>query len=188
MLRLFAMPRLLLTLTLLLSFSTGAFAQDGKAQHLTPHRTSASPFGVHEPFPSDAVPRSAPDTSGIRQVALDYVEGWYDRDQDRMRRALHPELEKRIVWRTGDDDELGQQSARTLILSTGRGDARLSADQRTLDVRILDVYRHVAVVRVDSNEYVDYLQVARWNGAWKIINILWDVQPGVVPGQLDNAR
>src|SRR5215207_8801778 len=41
--------------------------------------------------------QTAADTTAIRAAALDYAEGWYAGDADRMARALHPELVKRIV-------------------------------------------------------------------------------------------
>ena len=31
----------------------------------------------------------------VRSVVLDYLEGWFEGDADRMRRALHPEFVKR---------------------------------------------------------------------------------------------
>ena len=45
---------------------------------------------------------SAEDRQEITATALDYAEGWYTGDGDRMRGALHPDLAKRIV-RNGDD-------------------------------------------------------------------------------------
>jgi hypothetical protein len=41
--------------------------------------------------------QSAADSAAIRQPALDYIEGWYEADAERMERALHPDLAKRIV-------------------------------------------------------------------------------------------
>ena len=49
--------------------------------------------------PPSTQAQPAPDSSAIRQAALDYIEGWYAGDGDRMARALHPELVKRIVNR-----------------------------------------------------------------------------------------
>jgi hypothetical protein len=49
-------------------------------------------------------------------------------------------------------------------------------EQRRSEVRILDVFRTAAVVRVDAGQWVDYLQVARWNGEWKIVNVLWELR------------
>ncbi|HEV8455764.1 MAG TPA: nuclear transport factor 2 family protein [Gemmatimonadales bacterium] len=44
-----------------------------------------------------ARPQSAADSAAIRSTALDYVEGWYEGSPQRMARAVHPELVKRIV-------------------------------------------------------------------------------------------
>jgi hypothetical protein len=44
-----------------------------------------------------ADPPSASDEAGIRATALDYMEGFFDGSGERMARALHPELVKRIV-------------------------------------------------------------------------------------------
>ena len=40
-------------------------------------------------------------TDQITAAALDYVEGWFDGDADRMRRALHPDLAKRRLRADG---------------------------------------------------------------------------------------
>ncbi|MDX2438456.1 MAG: nuclear transport factor 2 family protein [Acidobacteriota bacterium] len=37
------------------------------------------------------------DEAAIKATALDYLEGWYSGDAERMERALHPDLAKRIV-------------------------------------------------------------------------------------------
>src|SRR3989441_7015797 len=65
---------------------------------------------------------TAADSAGIRQAALDYIEGYYDGDAARMERAVHPELAKRIV-RTNEQghSQLGQMSAMTLVQGTRAG-------------------------------------------------------------------
>src|SRR5688500_20164952 len=47
--------------------------------------------------PAAANAQTATDSSAIRAAALDYVEGWYDGNPERMTRAGHPELVKRTV-------------------------------------------------------------------------------------------
>ena len=44
-------------------------------------------------------PQPSADADAIKQTALDYIEGWYEGNAERMERALHPELAKRIVLR-----------------------------------------------------------------------------------------
>ena len=120
------------------------------------------------------------DSAAIRATALDYIEGWYEGNADRMERALHPELAKRIVNVNPQNgrNTLGQQSAMTLVQGTRRGGGKdtPAAEQRK-DVRILDIFGNTASVRIDAASWVDYLQVAKWNGRWVIVNVLWELRP-----------
>src|SRR5829696_9965628 len=84
--------------------------------------------------------QSGADSAAIRATALDYIEGWYEGNAERMERALHPELAKRIVNtdpRSGRSN-LGQMSALSLINGVKRGGGKETpiAQQRK-DVKIL---------------------------------------------------
>lgn len=119
------------------------------------------------------------DSAAIRQTALDYIQGWYEGDAARMERALHPELAKRIVnVDTLGHYSLGQQSAMTLVQGTraGYGKDTPQADKHD-DVRILDIFRNAASVRINASYWIDYLQVAKWRGRWVIVNVLWELKP-----------
>ena len=121
--------------------------------------------------------QTAADSSGIRQAALDYIEGYYEGDGARMERALHPELAKRIV-RTNEQgrSQLGQMSAMALVLGTraGGGKDTPAAEQRK-DVTIFDIYQNAASAKIDASGWVDYLHLAKWNGRWVIVNVLWEL-------------
>ena len=123
--------------------------------------------------------QSAADSAAIKATALDYIQGWYAGDATRMERALHPELAKRIVQTdTLGRQRLEQQSAMTLVQGTrsGYGKDTPQADRHD-DVRILDIYRNAASVRIDASYWIDYLQVAKWRGRWVIVNVLWELKP-----------
>lgn len=129
--------------------------------------------------------QTAADSAGIRAAALDYIEGWYAGDADRMTRALHPQLAKRIVQTPpGGESTLGDMGAETLIGYTRNGGGRRTpvALQRK-DVRILDIFEGAASVRVDAAQWVDYLHLGKWNGQWKIVNVLWEMRPQPAPPQ-----
>ena len=122
---------------------------------------------------------SEADKAAIKQTALDYIEGWYDGDADRMERALHPELAKRIV-RTNPQgpSRLDQMGAMTLVLYTRRGGGKQTPkEKQQKDVTILDVFENAACAKVVATDWVDYLQLARWNGRWVIVNVLWELKP-----------
>jgi hypothetical protein len=126
--------------------------------------------------------QSAPDpeAAAIRAAALDYIEGWYEGDAARMERALHPELAKRIVNTdpASGKSRLDSMSAMTLVQYTRAGGGRKTPKETQMkDVTILDRYQNAAVVKVVATNWIDYLQVARYNGDWKIVNVLWELKP-----------
>jgi hypothetical protein len=129
-----------------------------------------------------AAAQSAADSAAIRATAHDYIDGWYSADGPRMERALHPELAKRIVMtdpKTGRS-QLRQMSAMSLVLGTrSGGGSEIPAQTRKNDVKILDVYQGVASVRVTAATWIDYIHMAKSNGRWVIVNVLWenDAQP-----------
>lgn len=128
---------------------------------------------------SPARAQTATDSAAIRATALDYIEGWYQGNAERMERAVHPDLAKRIVNTNAQGRSvLGHQSAMTLVQNTRRGGGSETprAQQRT-DVRILDIFQNTASVRVDAGSWVDYLHIVKWNGRWVIINVLWENRP-----------
>jgi hypothetical protein len=120
------------------------------------------------------------DRAAIRAAALDYIEGWYTGNAERMERAVHPDMAKRIV-RTDPitrASSLGHQTATTLIHNTRAGGGEQTPEAlRLKDVTILDVYQNAASVKIVAADWIDYLHLARWNGAWKIVNVLWERKP-----------
>lgn len=126
-----------------------------------------------------AEPAALNDEAGIRRAALDYIEGWYTRDVSRMQRALHPEMVKRRVMRDSASGKpvLDHGDAKRLIEATRPrpGEAPPRADRRR-EVHILDVHGNAATVKVDAEDWVDYLHLVRWDGEWKIVNVLWELR------------
>jgi Putative lumazine-binding len=111
------------------------------------------------------------DRKAITATALDYYEGWFDGDADRMTRALHPELAKRGIVPGGG---LDTDTARTMIDATaaGVGRSRDVAD-RDIRIRVDDVHGDIATATITSAVYVDYVHLVRLDGRWQIVNALW---------------
>ena len=119
------------------------------------------------------------DKAAITQTALDYLEGWYAADGERMERALHPELAKRIVRTNAQgQSRLDQMGAMTLVQYTRRGGGKETPkDKQVKDVTILDVFGNAATVKAVATDWVDYLHIAKFNGRWVIVNVLWELNP-----------
>jgi Putative lumazine-binding len=122
---------------------------------------------------------SVSDENAIKQTATDYIEGWYEGDATRMERALHPELAKRMVSPDSRGrSRLNQMSAMTLVESTRAGGGKNTPkEQQQKDITILDRFHNAAVVKIVASGWIDYLEEVKFDGKWKIINVLWELKP-----------
>jgi len=123
---------------------------------------------------------STDDVAAIKATALNYIEGWYEADAARMESALHPELAKRMILtdpKTGRS-QFNHMGAMQLVQNTRRGGgSKTPKDQQTKEITILDRYNNAAVVKIVASGWIDYLEEAKVNGEWKIINVLWELKP-----------
>ena len=104
----------------------------------------------------------------VVRTALDYFEGWFDGDVERMDRALHPDLVKR---RSGE--ELGITTKERMLELTAAGEGAEDGSDRRLDVEVVEVYGDIAAAIVRSAVYREYLHLVRTSEGWKIANALW---------------
>ena len=123
--------------------------------------------------------QTAADSAAIKATALDYIDGYYEGNGERMERALHPELAKRIV-RVNEQGRymLGQMSAMSLVQGTRAGGGKdIPVAERRDEVTIFDIYQNAASAKIYASGWVDYLHLAKWNGRWVIVNVLWELHP-----------
>ena len=116
------------------------------------------------------------DEVAIREVALDYIEGWFEGDAERMARSLHPNLAKRSIRYDTDAGETRfyHISRDDMIAYTESGGGKdVPRDKVYYHIDILDSSQDMAVVRVESYGYLDHLHVAKTDGEWHIVNILY---------------
>lgn len=124
--------------------------------------------------------QSADDREAIKQTALDYIEGYYDGNAERMERALHPDLAKRIVRAdsTTGKNKLENMTAQRLVQVTQMRQGRPTPkEKQQKDVTILDVFENSASVKIVAADWIDYLHVSKFDGRWVIVNVLWEMKP-----------
>lgn len=124
--------------------------------------------------------QSTPDAELIKQTALDYIEGFYEGNAERMERSLHPELAKRIVQKDQRGrSNLGQMGAMRLVQLTRMHDPSdvIPKEKQQKDVTVLDIFGNAASAKVIASGWVDYMHLAKWNGRWVIVNVLWEMKP-----------
>jgi Putative lumazine-binding len=129
---------------------------------------------------TSAQTNSNDDSAAIKATAVNYIEGWYEGDAVRMESALHPELAKRMIStdpKTGHS-QFNHMGAMQLVQNTRRGGGnKTPKDEQLKEITILDHFNNAAVVKIVASGWIDYLEVAKFNGQWKIINVLWELKP-----------
>lgn len=125
----------------------------------------------------------ATERAAIEAAARDYVDGWYEGNPERMARALHPDLAKRSVKTLPNGAMFVQSlSYTTMVEYTRAGFGKAARKERQVNqVTILDVSQTMAAVKTVSPDYIDYLQLAKINGQWRIVNVLWEPAPKPAP-------
>ena len=110
---------------------------------------------------------------------LDYAESWYEGNPDKMERALHPDLAKRVVGVDAKGrSRLEHMGALTLIQGVRAGYGKSTPlDKQQKDVTVLDAFGNAATVKLVMSGWIDYLHVAKLDGRWQIVNVLWERKP-----------
>lgn len=122
------------------------------------------------------VPHNQSDVAEIEAVALDYIEGWYAGDVERMDRTLHADLVKRIPVAEdppGESELRMVTKARMLELTADGGGADPNAK---VEILVDDVSNDIATARVVSPDYLDYLHLAKTPDGWKIANVIFHMR------------
>jgi len=120
------------------------------------------------------------DIEAIKQAVMGYIEAWYQGDAKRGVPSLHPDLAKRIVR---VDEETGTNwleamSAAFLAKRWDSGDGKATPlEEQMKEITVLDVHHGMASVKLEAKNWVDYMHLAKYDGEWVIVNILWEVKP-----------
>jgi hypothetical protein len=120
------------------------------------------------------------DREAIKQTALDYIEGYYEGNAERMERSLHPDLAKRIVrgeQKSGQSKLEHMTAARLVEITRMRQGRPTPKEKQQSDVTILDLFENAACVKIVAADWIDYLHVAKFDGRWVIVNVLWEMKP-----------
>lgn len=114
----------------------------------------------------------------IAGVVRDYFEGWYTADAERLGRSLHPDMVKRYVEAFPGGRQVVRSATRDVMIEMTRmgGGSETPPERRNIVIDVLDLSGDIAVARASSSQYLEYLSLARCNGRWAIINILWRFQ------------
>jgi hypothetical protein len=120
------------------------------------------------------------DRDAVQQAAFDYIDALYLADPARIERSVHPDLTKRGFWREQPTLPYGPQltmSYDALVKLAATWNAKKDRDTKIRKVDIYEVLDQTASAKVTAFWGIDYLHLAKYDGRWKIINIVWQAHP-----------
>ena len=123
--------------------------------------------------------QGTPDREAVRQAALDYVEGIYAVQPERIERSVHPTLVKRGFYKK-DASTPYVESPMTydqLVNLARTWNKEGKRDTSVKQVTVLDVLDQTAAAKVTTAWGVDYMLLGKFDGTWKITQILWQSPP-----------
>jgi hypothetical protein len=123
----------------------------------------------------------ASDSAAVRAAVLDYVDAIYRADTARIVRSVRPELAKRGYFiPRGQTAYANEPMSYAELLTTARtwnAQGRINPDSARKEITILDLLDQTASAKLVAIWGVDYLHLARYDGRWMIVNILWQTPP-----------
>lgn len=116
----------------------------------------------------------------VERAVLDYVEAFYEMQPELLERSVHPDLAKFGFWRRPGDDEY-RGSPMTFdqaltVAKTWNEDGR-AGDDAPKQVEVLDLLDQTAAAKLTAVWGVDYLHLAKFEGKWQILQVLWQSHP-----------
>jgi hypothetical protein len=120
------------------------------------------------------------DREAVRRAALDYVESVYDVNPEKVERSVHPDLAKRGFFiKQGETAYSAHIMTFAQLVELAKNynkNGRVPKDAPK-EVVVFEVSDQTASAKVTASWGIDYLHLAKYDGQWKIINILWQSPP-----------
>lgn len=118
--------------------------------------------------------------SAVRQACLDYVESVYEVNPAKAERSVHPDLVKRGFFIKKNETVYSPHSmtfTELIELAKNYNKKGQIPKDAVKEVVVFDVADQTASAKVTAVWGIDYLHLAKYEGKWKIINILWQTPP-----------
>lgn len=120
------------------------------------------------------------DEEGIKTAVLDYANSAYLVKPELVEKSVHPRLQK-VGYVRGQDGSYGEhwmtQDQLAELVAGWNKEGRFDPKTARKDVTILDRLDRTAVARLDAEWGIDFFHLAKIDGQWMIVNVIWQTYP-----------
>jgi hypothetical protein len=118
------------------------------------------------------------DQEAVKQAVLDYVEGVYETNPAKIEQSVHSDLAKRGFFVDEQETTESIMSFTEFIehVRTYNKDSQFPPDAPK-EIVIYEVLDQTASVKLVAAWGIDYMHLAKYNGKWMIMHVLWQTHP-----------
>ena len=123
--------------------------------------------------------QSDDDKKLIEKAISNYVDAFYEADTTKAYESIARDLAKRGYYTSKDGKIVeGKMSFEQLVRLAQRWKSLPNiTPERPKKITVFDMMDKVASAKVEANWGIDYFHLAKVNGNWTIINVLWQDYP-----------
>jgi hypothetical protein len=137
--------------------------------------------GLIAGFTGHAQSQANAEKDAVAAAAMDYLVALYEAKPDLIARSVHTDLAKRGYFRkkgetTFTSTPMSYQQLYDLA-GTWNKDGKRPVATAPKEVVVYEVLNQTASAKVTALWGIDYMHLAKYDGKWKIVNILWQETP-----------
>ncbi len=129
-------------------------------------------FGTDKPSTSDR--------KAVERAVLDYCEAFYEMKPELLKRSLHPDLAKFGFYRQSADQEYRKVPSDfeqlLKLAEVWNADGKFGKDAPKI-VEVFDILDKTAAAKLTGGWGIDYLHLAKYDGKWMIVQVIWQSHP-----------
>ena len=117
----------------------------------------------------------------VHAASEDYGEALYNVQPERIQKSVHTDLTKKGFWRKDATQPYGPEQTMTYeqlhaLAAKWNASRKLSPDAPK-KIEIFDVQDQTASAKLTAFWGTDYFHLAKYNGKWMIVNVMWQSPP-----------
>jgi hypothetical protein len=132
-------------------------------------------------MPAAAGAQTGADSAGVRAAVLDYVEGFYQGDSTRLVRSIRPEVVKYGFFVPRDSTRYQGEpmsfAEMNAYANSVKRNNRPAPPTAPKEIELLDLQDQTAAAKLTAWWGTDYLLLAKYDGRWMIVQVLWQSPP-----------
>jgi hypothetical protein len=119
------------------------------------------------------------DEKAVSEACMNYIEGFYEGDEAKLKASLSPDLHKFGFWKDPNSGEFSDPRYMTYdqALEFARNvkkEKNFAASDAPRLVKVLDIKDYIAAAKVTAWWGEDYILLSRRSGKWMIEQVIWE--------------